>query len=505
MLLHVLKGKGKKVSAVLIAAMLLTSSAAVTRPAVKAAPDYGRYIEIQCTSEEDLEERRRERDDAIARAQAAASRVSELRDQMDAVTGEIEELQALETERQGEYQLLESQYAAACLAKAQALDEYVLAQENLAATQQMFQERLSVMFEFQNKSYLEVLLESDSLAGFFTNIELISLIGDADKQAVESMENALSEAQLATDYALAQAELAEQAANDKLAEIEELEDEIGIRNSTFAELTAELANAQAAQGQFNAQAAELSGQIETMQNEIYAQYNISAAEDAAPTVVDDPTDVHVDSNSGTEQTTTEETTAPSETEATTTEETTLQSDTVPPEGGDTEETAFEIEQAATATPTPVPVITTAPATSTTGQLQWPTWSRSVGSEFGYRIHPIYGDQRFHNGIDIENGFGDTICAAASGTVSYVEYPCPNSNTGGSGYGNYLIIDHGNGLCTLYAHCQSITVNSGDYVSCGQAIGTVGSTGGSTGAHLHFEVRSGGPWGTPVDPRAYLVR
>ncbi|MBO4636487.1 MAG: peptidoglycan DD-metalloendopeptidase family protein [Clostridiales bacterium] len=499
----VLKGKKRKAVALITAVSFALPAFALTqKPFVYAAPDYLNLVELERASEEDLEETRRERDEAMARAQAAAARVSELRDQVDQVTGQINELQELETERQGEYQLLQSQYAAACLAKAEALERYVEAQENLEATELMFQERLSVMFEFQNKSYLEILLDSDSLAGFFTNIEIISLIADSDKQAVESMEEALDLARLASEYALQEAELAEQAADDKLAEIEEIEEEIGIQSATINDLNAQLSEAEQTAGQFNSTVSSLNAQIEQMQNEIISQYNIAAETNPAPQVIDDPTDTHVDeTTSETQETQTTETSE--QTGETQTE--TQQSDTVPSDNGDTEETAFEISSEPTSTPTPVPLPTTAPASSTTGQLQWPTWSRSVGSEFGYRIHPIYQDRRFHSGIDIEDGFGDTICAAASGTVSYVEYPCPNSNTGGSGYGNYLIIDHGNGLYTLYAHCQSITVNSGDYVSCGQAIGTVGSTGGSTGPHLHFEVRTGGPWGTAVDPRAYLVR
>jgi murein DD-endopeptidase MepM/ murein hydrolase activator NlpD len=154
-----------------------------------------------------------------------------------------------------------------------------------------------------------------------------------------------------------------------------------------------------------------------------------------------------------------------------------------------------------ATPTVAPTPTPVPTASTSGvSLQWPTWCHTITSYFGYRTHPIYGNTRFHSGIDIGASFGDTIMAAAGGTVIYVETPVPGQNWGGSGYGNYFIIDHGNGVSTLYAHCCNVYVSNGQSVSAGEAVGTVGSTGGSTGSHLHFEVRVNGE---RVDPLGCL--
>ena len=114
------------------------------------------------------------------------------------------------------------------------------------------------------------------------------------------------------------------------------------------------------------------------------------------------------------------------------------------------------------------------------------------SSFGYRIHPIYGDWRFHYGIDIANKTGTPIAAFADGIVAAVG----KSNS----YGNYLLIEHAGGYVSLYAHCQKITVQAGREVTRGQEIAAVGSTGITTGPHLHFELRCGSAF---LDPAAYI--
>ena len=128
----------------------------------------------------------------------------------------------------------------------------------------------------------------------------------------------------------------------------------------------------------------------------------------------------------------------------------------------------------------------------TGQFAWPTPSTSlITSYYGTRMHPVYGYERFHSGVDIGAADGATVIAADGGTVVTAGWS--------GGYGNCVMIDHGNGYTTLYAHLSSITVGSGQAVSRGDTIGYVGSTGVSTGPHLHYEVRQGG--GT-VDPMGF---
>lgn len=125
-----------------------------------------------------------------------------------------------------------------------------------------------------------------------------------------------------------------------------------------------------------------------------------------------------------------------------------------------------------------------------GKMSWPVpgYSR-ISSPYGNRIHPILRTQRFHSGIDIPAPSGVTVVAAAQGKVV-------SAGTLGS-YGRTIIIDHGGGIMTLYAHNSRLSVSVGQQVARGQKIAEVGSTGMSTGPHVHFEVRKDGKFQDPI--------
>ena len=144
-------------------------------------------------------------------------------------------------------------------------------------------------------------------------------------------------------------------------------------------------------------------------------------------------------------------------------------------------------------PTPTaaaPAASPAPATSSTGMI-WPVPGALV-SNFGNRVHPIFGTVRMHNGLDLNGSTGDPIYAAQSGSVLSAGWQ--------RGYGNTIVLDHGSNLSTVYAHQTSFNVAAGDTVATGDVIGFIGSTGNSTGPHLHFEVRVSG---SARDPLGYL--
>jgi murein DD-endopeptidase MepM/ murein hydrolase activator NlpD len=126
-----------------------------------------------------------------------------------------------------------------------------------------------------------------------------------------------------------------------------------------------------------------------------------------------------------------------------------------------------------------------------GIFSWPV-TGTITSPFGWRSNPFGGGPEFHQGLDIAAPSGTPVTAAAAGTVIMAQWY--------GGYGNYILIDHGGGYSTGYGHLSAIYVSSGQVVQRGQAIGAVGSTGQSTGPHLHFEVRIAGK---PVDPAPRL--
>ncbi|HHZ20118.1 MAG TPA: peptidoglycan DD-metalloendopeptidase family protein [Firmicutes bacterium] len=127
----------------------------------------------------------------------------------------------------------------------------------------------------------------------------------------------------------------------------------------------------------------------------------------------------------------------------------------------------------------------------TGKIQWPLRGR-ISSPFGWRRHPVLKKRKYHTGIDIAAPHGLAIRASDHGIVIYSGW--------NGGYGKMISIDHGNKISTLYAHCSRLFVEKGDRVTQGQHIANVGSTGLSTGPHLHFEVRVNG---TPDNPMNYL--
>ena len=128
----------------------------------------------------------------------------------------------------------------------------------------------------------------------------------------------------------------------------------------------------------------------------------------------------------------------------------------------------------------------------TGSFVFPVASYVyISSRFGERVHPITGELKNHNGMDIASNMGTTVYAADGGKVVLAEWY--------GGYGNCIMIDHGNGYKTLYGHLSVIGVSEGQSVSQGAVIGAVGSTGNSTGPHLHFEVYANG---SRIDPEQF---
>jgi murein DD-endopeptidase MepM/ murein hydrolase activator NlpD len=128
-----------------------------------------------------------------------------------------------------------------------------------------------------------------------------------------------------------------------------------------------------------------------------------------------------------------------------------------------------------------------------GTFVWPAPGyKRITSDFGWRVHPIYKTKKYHSGIDIGVPWGKKIVAAGNGKVIYADWY--------GGYGQTVMIDHGGGIVTLYAHNSSLKVKTGSIVKAGDTVAIAGSTGLSTGPHLHFEVRKNGE---VVNPKPWL--
>ena len=377
---------------------------------------------------EDINNAKKKRDAAKEDAKKAKQKIADLKSQKEQISGELSKLNQANAEQKAQYELIASQLEAALDEKAAALDEYIEAQENLEKQQKLFTDRITIMFEYQNKSTLEVLLESDSIAGFFTNMQVISLIADSDAQAVDMLQSALDDAELQADLKLKHAEEMQAIADEKKRQLDELEKLIGQTEETLSNVDTDIDSMEKMEDELEKEAKKLEDKIKSLQS----QYN---KENAATG------------------------------------------------GGGAGTTKYNSK-----------------GTKEVGGItwRWPTYCTSITSYYGYRIHPVYKTKKFHSGVDIGAGYGDTIMAAASGTVILVSEPVEGKNKGGSGYGNYCIIDHGNGYTTLYGHARDIYVKVGQKVSRGKAIGEVGSTGTSTGAHLHFEVRVNGSTTNPLN-------
>ena len=402
------------VFSVIILVTILIAGSAIKSVSARAAASDMANVQLSNVTKKDIEDAKKKRDETKKKAKSAAQKIYELKTKKKQVNYDLMALNDANDEQRQQYEEITAQLQAALDARVKALDDYINAEENLEKRTKEFQNRVSVMFQFQNKSMFEVLLESDSLAGFFTNMEIMTLIADADAQAVDSMKIAVDDAKLQKELALKEAEDLQGIAEEKQKQLDELTALIGKTQQKLKDVKTKLTSWEKKEDQLQKESEALNDKIKKLQKK-YAQQNMYKG----------------------------------------------------------------------------------PAN---GKFRWPVNWPNITSPFGWRIHPVYNTKKFHSGIDIGGSYGAPIMAAGSGVVIFTAKPVQGQNTGGSGYGNYCIIDHGGGYTTLYGHCRRVNVKTGQKVKAGQRIGEMGSTGTSTGAHLHFEVRKGGD---PVNPERYL--
>lgn len=403
-----------------------------------------------------------ENDMAVVRAD-----VRRLQGENEELAGRLESLRARGKILGDEYDLLMTQLQQAKAAMDLAVADYEAAQKEVDDKQTEYEDRLVAMYKRSNQSKLEVLLSSDGLTGFFTNLELLGVIGRSDKQVLEELTEARetaavkktvaeeSRAQYENFVAEKQQEIVRLEAGVKSAEseIEEIERQIIGRSADLEHYT----------GLYN-QTGRSRNDVKDRQTEI--QGDIRRQAEATRAAWAELTRAAAE--------------ATRQAEASRAAELTRQAEAT--------RQAEKERSARTANSTP--------RVTATGLALPVSGSSYISSYYGWRTFPLNPNRRdFHTGLDFPAGFNHPVVAVMDGTVIHVSYPRPNANYGGWGLCNYIIIQHDNGLQSVYGHLKSINVSAGQRVSRGQRIAGVGSTGYSTGPHLHFEIR------IPGDPNA----
>lgn len=302
--------------------------------------------------------------------------------------------------------------------------------------------RLRNMYKNGSIGFIDVLLDSDNISEFLTNLDMVQKVYSQDQDTLETLKEASAEI------------------DKKKKEIESLQSELTASKELVQEekqsLQADKTEVEKQKATVTADIAESEDELDQMQDEEAAIEEAIRAEEKRKA------EEAAKKNNSSSSSSSSSSSKPS---------------------------SSKPSSSSSSKPSTSGKLTT--YKGLTMQFPAPSMTRK-SSNFGYRIHPIKHTKRLHAGVDLAAPGGSPIVAAMSGRVILAR--------AGSGYGNYIIVDHGNGYATLYAHCSKLLVKKGQSVSRGQQIAKVGSTGASTGNHLHFEVRVKG---TPVNPAPYI--
>ena len=362
--------------------------------------------------------------------------VSEQQQEVDALVGQV---QSVTEEIQVCYQKIEI-YDDRIAEKQTAIDA---ANDEIEANMDVLRQRIKTIYISGDVSALEIVLGAKDFSDLLDKLQLVQYVSNHDEELINGIKeqlDAISEEKAALEADKADLEAEQTTLTEKQNELNTLLEE---NKETLASLQSEAADAEM---QLNLSEEELSGLSAEIQEYYRAQREALAAQQAEQSSDDDDDDDD-DDNGG----------------------------------------SSSINYSAS------------PSVETDGSWTWPVPGN-------YCITSQYGEGRSyetHNALDIGTYIGEPIYAANSGTVVSSNNSCPHTNSGGNwcncggGYGNFVWILHDNGYETIYGHMIQTTVSSGQHVSNGQLIGYAGSSGWSTGCHLHFELRIGGvksnPW------------
>lgn len=339
-----------------------------------------------------------------------------------------------------------------------------------AQYQAEFEERVRAMEERGNVSYWSVLFQASDFSDLLDRIDMIGEIMDADDQVLDQ----LAEARQAVVQAKADLEASRQGQQETLAQQQSQQAQLQAQQAEVDQLIQEIAT----QGDVYAKQIE---KLEATQDDVAQQIAEAeaiyqkqlAAEKAAA-------EKAAAEKAAAEKAAAEQAAKAAQAAAQKAAQQQKQQSSGSSASGSSSSSGSQSSQ------------TTASASG----FLWPiASSRRVTSPFGWRTHPITGRQHLHGGIDIAAPNGTPIMASKAGVVVISQY--------GSSYGNYVVISHPDGTRTLYAHMSQRNVSAGDTVRQGQTVGLVGSTGSSTGNHLHFETWTGSSSSSRVNPMQFF--
>ena len=394
---------------------------------------------VQATEESNLSEAQQEKKTLENDLQKAKELIDSLKGSKEDIQSEVEKLDKQLNEISGKVKELESRLSKKRQEIADTESALNKAKEQEKKQYRNMKKRIQFMYENGQTSYVEMLLSADSFTDFLNAVEYITQISQYDRKMLKEYQNmqvtiADTQKTLETDYASLQS-LQAKVQEEKQAVAALESAKKGELNDVADDLTDAQTVAKAYEAEIQAQ------------NEVIAQIQAAQKRAAEQQAAQQQAQAAEENQSATDA------------------------------AGENQNTAQNTTPSGNG--------------QSTGSMMWPCpSSKRVTSDYGPRTSPTNGASSNHKGIDIGAAYGADIVAADGGTVLVATY----SSSGG----NYVIIDHGGGLCTVYMHASSLTVSAGQTVSKGQVIAKVGSTGISTGNHLHFGVTLNGvyvsPWG-----------
>lgn len=425
-----------------------------------------------------LEEAQQEKEKLENALNEAQALVEQLKGSKNNIQEKVTQLDAQLTKISGDISNLESQLTDKNLEISDTSKVLEEAKKDAAAQYEMMKIRIRYMYENRDKSYVEQILSAGSISELLNAVEYISQIADYDRQMLKKYEK--------TQLTVADAKTA---LEKEKAELEQMQAKVEENRQAVSVL---LTAKESELNTVNQDIKEADNQADVFEAELIAQEEviaqIRAAEEAkkaarAKAEAEAKAKAEAEAKAKAEA---EAAAAAAQEEENGTEEISE------PQEGESETPETQEPEAEETEPEPEPI---PEDTYNGGAFLWPCpASTRITSDYGNRQSPTAGASSNHKGIDIGAPFGSDIVAAADGEVIFAGYS--------NGCGNYIMIDHGGSLYTVYMHASSLCVSKGDKVSRGQTVAKVGSTGISTGNHLHFGVSLNGAY---VSPWNYLSR